>query len=310
MKKILAGIGLSLVVLIVAGLAFFFIRQKFANAQLEEEWQSGNGAKINDLGTTNKLEILPLFEKNGDSSTFQVGHGVSYLVKTDQISLLVDVGFIPNKTDPSPVTQNMDKLGITWDEIDAILISHPHPDHLGGTDAWLAKTISFGSQNVDLSGKNIYAPIPLTYPGVSVTVTKDPTILGPGVATIGVLSYPEVMPVSVLNPKGYEQSLAVNVTGKGILLITGCGHPTLERLVLRAEEVFGQPVIGIVGGLHYGDASAEQLAPHIEFLKERKPLLVSLSPHDSLPSVIEAFRSAFPGAYQEIKIGQPITFQN
>ena len=310
MKKILAGIGLSLVVLVVAGFAFFFIRQKFANAQIEEERQSGSVVKINDLGTTDKLEILPLFENDGDSNTFQVGHGVSYLVRTDQTTLLVDVGFIPNKTDPSPVTQNMDKLGVTWDEIDAILISHPHPDHLGGTDAWLAKTISFGSQNVDLSGKNLYAPVPLTYPGVSVTVTKDPTVISTGVATIGVLSYPEVMPVSVLNPKGYEQSLAVNVSGKGILLITGCGHPTLERLVLRAEEVFGKPVIGIVGGLHYGDAGAEQLAPHIEFLKERGPLLVSLSPHDSSPSVIEAFRSAFPGAYQEIKIGQPIMFQN
>lgn len=310
MKKIVFRIGLAIAILALAGVMFFFARQKIASAQIEKEWQSKSVSKISDLGSTSRLEIIPLYENAGDPSIYQVGHGVSYLVKTDQASLLLDVGFITDQTGPSPVIQNMEKLGITWDEIDAILISHPHPDHMGGVDAWRAKTLSFGSQEVDLSGKIIYVPVPLTYPGATIIETKEPTVIAPGVATIGVLSYPEVMPVSLFDPKGSEQSLAVNVAGKGIVLITGCGHPTLERLVLRAEALFDQPVIGIVGGLHYEGTSLEELQPHIEFLQERQPLLVSLSPHDSLPPVIQAFRSAFPGVYQEISIGQPVLFQN
>ncbi len=48
-----------------------------------------------------------------------------------------------------------------------------------------------------------------------------------------------------------EQALAVNVEGKGIVLVVGCGHQTVPRMLHRASQLFDEPIHGIVGGLHY-----------------------------------------------------------
>jgi 7,8-dihydropterin-6-yl-methyl-4-(beta-D-ribofuranosyl)aminobenzene 5'-phosphate synthase len=100
----------------------------------------------------------------------------------------------------------------------------------------------------------------------------------------------------------------IEVAGKGLVLITGCGHPTLEKLVSRAEELYDKQVVGVVGGLHYGAASLEDIQPHIQFLEARQPGLVALSPHDSEAAVLDAFRAAFPEAYQFIRVGEAIRF--
>ena len=58
-------------------------------------------------------------------------------------------------------------------------------------------------------------------------------------------------------------------------------------------------VIGVVGGLHYEGQTAADVVVPIEFLASRNPQLVALSPHDSSLEAIEAFRVAFPQAYQD-----------
>jgi metal-dependent hydrolase (beta-lactamase superfamily II) len=79
-------------------------------------------------------------------------------------------------------------------------------------------------------------------------------------------------------------------------------------LVARAEALYGGEVVGVVGGLHYGAASAEDLQPHIQFLAPRQPRLIALSPHDSNPEALATFQSAFSRAYQSIKVGESIQF--
>lgn len=82
----------------------------------------------------------------------------------------------------------------------------------------------------------------------------------------------------------------------------------MERIILAAEAQFGLPVIGVVGGLHYGNANAEELKPHIEFLAARNPQMVALSPHDSNGAVLQIFEAAFPKSYRYITVGWPIDF--
>ena len=127
-------------------------------------------------------------------------------------------------------------------------------------------------------------------------------------ATIGAISYPEVFPLSLFQPKGVEQALVVNVDGEGLVLITGCGHPGVERLVIRTESLYDLPVVGVVGGLHYEGAEKSDVSAPIEFLQSRNLKLIALSPHDSSVEAIEAFRSAFPHIYQDIAVGQSIQF--
>lgn len=307
MKKVLvyaiSVIG-GLVILIVGAVA---VRQVVANSQIAREWQV-IPASAPGLGNTSKLEILPIYDANGGGGNTEPGFGVSYLVRTDSATVLMDLGNNPAESAELPAVHNLAALGVDWADIDAIVISHPHPDHTGGTQAWQDKTISFGNYAGDLSAMAVYVPAPLAYSGAKLIYSAEPVLVAKDIATTGVISYPEVFPLSVLEPKGHEQALVFNVTGKGLVLVTGCGHPTLEKLVSRAETLFGQPVVGIVGGLHYQDMDSQALQSHIQFLQSRNPVLVALSPHDSGPEAIAAWQAAFPDTYQSVRLGEAIQF--
>jgi 7,8-dihydropterin-6-yl-methyl-4-(beta-D-ribofuranosyl)aminobenzene 5'-phosphate synthase len=220
----------------------------------------------------------------------------------------MDVGNNPTGADITPLSLNMKALGVSWDQIDAVIFSHFHPDHVGGVAAWKASTVSLGSEEADLQGKPVYAPSNFDFPGASPILLPDPGVLGLGVATIGTIEYGETYPMSLYKASGTEQVLAVNVEGRGIVLIVGCGHPTVERIVARAEALFDQPVVGIVGGLHYEGFGFADVQPHIEFLSSHNLKLVALSPHDSSPEALEAFQSAFADRYQTLRVGETIQF--
>lgn len=297
---------------ILAGLAvlmtlFFTVRQVIARAQIEREGQIVL-TSVPNLETTTLLEIVPLYEEASAEESFDFGHGVSYLIRTDSATILMDVGNNPSEAAKLPALQNMQTLGIPWEEIDAIVISHPHPDHVGGVKAWQDKTISFGDFTRDMSQMPIYVPTSIAYSGGTLIQSSEPTLVSQDIATTGAISYPEVFPISLFSAKGYEQGLVIDVAGQGLVMITGCGHPGMEKLVARAEVLFGKQVVGVVGGLHYEKLSNEEVQPHIRFLEPREPKLVALSPHDSSPEALEAFQSSFPKVYRFIKVGEAIQF--
>ena len=72
--------------------------------------------------------------------------------------------------------------------------------------------------------------------------------------------------------------------------------------------VFDEPIIGIVGGLHYPEKDAKLIQERIDFLTGLKLQLIALSPHDSSEEAQTAVREAFSDIAKEIKVGQPITF--
>ena len=297
----------GIVALVGLATLFFTVRQVIANAQIEREGQV-IPTSVPNLATTTRLEIIPLYEEASAEESFDFGHGVSYVIRTDSATILMDLGNNPAESARLPSMQNMQTLGISWEEIDAVVISHPHPDHVGGLKAWQDKTLSFGDFTADLSEMPVYVPSLLTFSGAEIIHSAEPTLIGKDIATTGVISYSEVFPLSLFNPKGYEQGLVIRVAGQGLVMITGCGHPTMEKLVTRAEELYGEQVVGVVGGLHYEKLSTEDVQPHIQFLEPRQPKLVALSPHDSSPEALAAFQSAFSEAYRFIKVGEAIQF--
>jgi 7,8-dihydropterin-6-yl-methyl-4-(beta-D-ribofuranosyl)aminobenzene 5'-phosphate synthase len=305
MKKILLYSFFVLVGLFVLTTLFFTARQAIAKSQVEREWQTAPASAPN-LETTSRLEIIPLYEEASADESLDFGHGVSYLIRTDSATILMDLGNNPAASIHLPALQNMQTLGIPWEEIDAVVISHP--DHVGGLKAWQENTLSFGDFKGDLSQMPIYVPPSLTYPGGTLIRTSEPTLVSQDIATTGVISYAEVSPISLFSPKGYEQGLVINVAGQGLVMITGCGHPSMEKLVARAEALYAEQVVGVVGGLHYEKVSTEEVQPHIQFLEPRQPKLIALSPHDSSPEALVAFESAFLGAYQLIKVGEALQF--
>lgn len=292
--------------LVIALLAAVAGLRLWNGGRLVAQAQSQPVAALTDLGETQTLTILPLVEAEATAGLATV-HGVSYLVRTDTATILLDFG-MASGDGPSALESNLVALGISLESVDSFVISHPHPDHRGGGRNWVSGTFGTGSRQPDLQGKPVWVPVAMDYPDAQPQVSQDAVILAKGVATSGLVTYQEVYPLTLIHATNPEQALLVNVADHGVVLITGCGHPGLEALIHRAESVTGQKIIGVVGGLHYGDADAASLQQHIAFLAQRDPQLVALSPHDSGPAALDAFRAAFPAAYHDVKVGSLITF--
>ncbi len=96
--------------------------------------------------------------KRTDDLELKTEAGVSYLVKTDDTTILMDVGYNGNKEHPSPLIHNMRSLNIEAADIDMLFISHPHLDHLGGMKEQRQRLFSLSQGTVELRNIPVYAP--------------------------------------------------------------------------------------------------------------------------------------------------------
>ena len=164
-------------------------------------------------------------------------------------------------------------------------------------------------------------PEPLEHPAADLRVVDGPQIVAPGVTTIGPIS--RALFLLGLTP---EQALAVNLPGKGIVLIVGCGHQGVRQIVERAEALFDEPLYGLVGGLHFPitglrlqriagadrppwkPLSEDDVLEAIRHLQSKGLRRMMLSPHDSCDWALDAFREAWGSAFDVVTVGQPIRF--
>jgi 7,8-dihydropterin-6-yl-methyl-4-(beta-D-ribofuranosyl)aminobenzene 5'-phosphate synthase len=324
-QTIAMGIG-GLVLAAAGGLAARFI---LGRRHADRVWASARYSKLKDVGIVKHLTILPLIDWYIAREGLIGEPGVSYLVRADDTTILFDVGYNTRGEHPSPLLRNMAALGVEVTDIDMVVISHAHEDHVGGTSHMMQHTFALSGQPVDLKRIPAYVPVPLSNPTARVTVVDGPQVIAPGVASMGPI--PRQLFFLGWTP---EQSLAVDVEGKGIVVIIGCGHSTLQRIVDRAEMLFDEPLYGIVGGLHYPVTASREVKfglplqrllgtgklpwdpinrqdveTAIAYLEHRHPQLVALSPHDSCDWSIEAFRRAFGGVYQDVKVGKEIVVE-
>jgi metal-dependent hydrolase (beta-lactamase superfamily II) len=323
--RVLLGIALVLVVGVAGAFAFAQIRLGRGIEKAERAWREREASAIGDFGSTDTLSILPLVDWHASRPGLQTEAGVSYLIQTDRSAILFDVGFNEQKREPSPLLHNMQTLGIGLTDFDTIVISHNHLDHVGGMKWTRDRTFSLGTEQIDLAGKRVFTPIPMTYPGLAPVHAENPTVIAEGVATTGTI------PRQLLLGWVEEQALVVNVTGKGLVLIVGCGHQTVPKLVSRTQAVFSEPIHGMVGGLHYpvpkgravvlglplqkliasGEGplhpvTPEEISANIEMLRRLNLGVMALSGHDSSDEVIQQFRTAFESAHRDVRVGERI----
>ena len=45
--------------------------------------------------------------------------------------------------------------------------------------------------------------------------------------------------------------MVINLEGRGLVVVVGCGHQTVKKLVKRIEETFDQPIYAMVGDFHF-----------------------------------------------------------
>lgn len=321
----------GLILVLALGMAILIkqlVRLKQGNQRVHSEIEAARHDKLEDIGSVSRLTILPLIDYYAEDPDLKTEPGVSYLVSADETNILLDVGFNRKKQHPSPLLHNINALGVAIADLDAIFISHSHLDHVGGMEEQRRGQFSFSRGKVDLPEIPVYAPVALSpsgyNPGPRPEIVRQPRRLAEGVASIGVIP-------RNLFLLGYtrEHSLAVRVRNKGLVLIIGCGHQTIERILERAQALFDEPIYGIIGGLHYpvrggrislGPVNLQNLVGSdrppwrplgeadvnhaIKAIKAVNPRFIALSPHDSSDWSLKQFQKAFGDRCHNLRVGK------
>jgi len=278
--------------------------------------------RLANLGEVERLTILPVVERHTSGPGLRGEPGVSYLVTADDLTMLFDAGLGTGR-DRTALESNADALGVSLEDLDCVVISHLHADHVGGARSQLRRTFAFGREHQVPRSLTAFVPTRMSHPHADTCVVDQARVIAAGVALLPPL--PRML--FWLGPIA-EQALVVNVRGRGLVLISGCGHPQIERTLAAAEMVTDAPVHAVVGGLHLpvhpvgtpllpqavlgnpnwpwrplGESDAQSV---IRSIQERGPGLIALSGHDSTPWTQEAFGRAFGDRYRTVRVGEEI----
>jgi len=183
-----------------------------------------------DIRMADAWELTIAYDSEGNQG-FQTGWGFSAVVSRGGRMVLFDCGW-----DGHMLRYNLGRMGISFAEIDKVVISHAHWDHLSG----LTEVMSEPMRSDDLE---VFVPAAFSdnlkkeiSRKAQLREVDGPTEIIPGVISTGQLGDPLK-----------EQSLVIVDGDKGVVL-TGCAHPGLGVILARARE-FARPS-WLVGGLH------------------------------------------------------------
>ena len=260
-------------------------------------------------------------------------HGFSVLVTVAKAGrehrFLFDAG-----TSPDGVVTNMSRLDIDPGSIEAIVCSHGHFDHTTGLDG-LIRVLGRTSMPV-LIHPHFWRRRRITLPGrepLEIPTTSRRALTGAGFDIIEEQQPSFLFERSVLvtgevpRTTGYEpgfppqqawlggswqpdplvlddQALIVNVTGKGLVVLTGCGHAGVVNIARYARWLTGgQPLYALLGGFHLNGPLFEPLIPRV--LDD----LAAMNPGVLVPAHCTGWRAQhamsarFPAAYIPNTVG-------
>lgn len=288
----------------------------------DRSWRDLIRPRLSDIGEVDRVSIRPLVERLTGEPGLRGEPGLSYLIRAGQTRILFDSGLSGARPD-SALAHNSLILGEDLQRLDAVVISHLHLDHVGGLRAMRRRTFAFSAQPLEPHGVPAYVPCPMTHPRADVSVTSAPRVIAPGVALLPPL------PRMLFWP-GYiaEQAMVINVRGFGLVLVSGCGHPQIERILTVTEQILDIPTRAVIGGLHLPvHAAGTSLLPQavlgspyppwrliserdvahvLDELEQRGPRLVALSGHDSTSWTFDAFGRRLGSRYRTLRAGESL----
>jgi 7,8-dihydropterin-6-yl-methyl-4-(beta-D-ribofuranosyl)aminobenzene 5'-phosphate synthase len=304
----------------IAGLA---ARYALGVARAEKSWPVQVEPGLRDLGEVDDVSITTLVERLTVDDLALTGEaGVSYLLRAGGTRVLFDSG-LSGGQERSALAGNAETLGVDLADLDAVVISHLHPDHVGGVRSVRRRTFTFSAAPLEPRGVPAHVPTAMRHERADVIPTVGPRVVAPGIAVLPPLP-------RMLFWLGYieEQALVINVRGFGLVLVSGCGHPQIERMLGVTELVLDTPVQAVVGGLHlpvhairtplvpqavlgnphppWRPISEADVAHVLDEIDARGPSLVALSSHDSSPWTFDAFGGRFGDRYHTLKAGEEL----
>jgi 7,8-dihydropterin-6-yl-methyl-4-(beta-D-ribofuranosyl)aminobenzene 5'-phosphate synthase len=106
----------------------------------------------------------------------------------------------------------------------------------------------------------------------------------------------------------HEHATCFNIRGKGLVVISSCGHAGIVNSVRQAQEVSGiQKVHAIVGGFHLGPAPADYLKQVMAEIKKLQPDVLIPMHCSGLNFFLEA-RAQMPDSVIQTSTGSRLIF--
>jgi len=216
-------------------------------------------------------------------------HGYSALVElwsgTRRASVLYDAGLSPHG-----LRENMRRLEVDPRDLQAVVMSHGHFDHTTGLEGIIRDLGSVGMpvvlhpdfwnrRRIRIDGTE---PIELPTPsrrsfeevGVQVTEGRRPSFMfDAGLLVTGEVDrtteYEKGFPTQQAFWDGHwhddeltldDQALVINVAGKGLVVMSGCGHAGIVNIVRYAQRLTGVDAVhAVIGGFHLSGAPFEPI---------------------------------------------------
>lgn len=260
-------------------------------------------------------------------------HGFAALVTVTAAAsthrLLFDAGLSPDG-----LVSNMRALGVDPGSIEAIVLSHGHFDHTAGLDGFIRavgrtslpvmihpefwnrrRLVIPGHDPVELPTTSRSA---LEGAGFTIIEDRQPGFLfGGRVLITGEVDRtsgfePGFPPQQALRGGRWEpdplvlddQALIVHVRGKGLVVLTGCGHAGVVNITRYARRLTGvSQVHAVLGGFHLGGPLFEPLIPQVCAELERLSPAVLLPAHCTGWAAQRAFAERFPAAFIPNTVG-------
>ena len=265
-------------------------------------------------------------------------HGFGMLVTVTRRGhdhqLLFDAGMTPNG-----LVENMRRLGVDPADIELVVLSHGHSDHVTGLDgfirtvrpqnlpvvlhptAWTKRRVTIpGVLEFELPSPSRRAFIDA---GFDIIERQQPSLLFDGCVLMTgevdrTTAFEQGMPFHEARTNGAwtpdpfivdDQALIINVAGHGLVVLTGCGHAGIVNIVRYARRLTGvAQLAAVVGGFHLGGPAFEPIiGPTVESLVELAPTYV-VPAHCTGWRAGQALAARLPDAYIPNAVGSRAEF--
>ena len=229
-------------------------------------------------------QITVLYDAFGKSTVMTKDWGFAAFVEYGGKRILFDSG-----NNAEIFAHNVEAKGVDLKQLDFAIVSHRHGDHTSGLNHLLkvnpkvkiyAPQENFGVFGASLPStfyrRNESLPTDMRYfdgkppdtlrfgtpwPGANFTWIAKTTEVAPGFYLI-LLSGTWGADLEVK-----EISLAID-TPDGIVLIVGCSHPTIQKIVEDTKATLNKPIHLLLGGMHLLPAKDDQIKEIATFLHD------------------------------------------
>ncbi len=294
----------------------------------------GPAKRVGVAGRGDAPRVPAAFIEGGETVDAPVAeHGFAALITVPEDGrerrVLFDTGMTPDGA-----AENMRRLGLSLDEIEAIILSHGHFDHTIGLDG-LTRALRgkrppiivhpdvWTHRRIAIPGREPYG-LPVTSKsalqeaGFEIIENREPSLLLGGVLLVTgeverTTEFEQGFPIHQADRDGEwqpdplipdDQSAVLNVRDKGLVVLTGCGHAGVVNIVRYARKLTGvDRVYAVIGGFHLNGPLFEPIIPATcEALAELAPEVI-VPAHCTGWRATHALAATFPDAFIQNSVG-------